>query len=73
MSTLKQLIGKRFKIISDDENYTPYIDKVLICTYASNSGNGYNSSLYPEMLFDFECEDGTEFPFALYEYEFTKI
>lgn len=70
---MKNLVGKRAVIISDNENYTPFADKVLICTYASNNGNGYDSSLYPELLCDFECEDGKQFPFALYEYEFKLI
>ena len=66
----KNLIGKKAKIVSDNENYERFKDKVLIVTHASNSGRGYDSACYPEMLCDFECEDGSEFPFALYEYEF---
>lgn len=63
----KKLIGKRFKIVSDNDNYDAYRDKILVCTHADNEGPGYDSALYPEMLCDFECEDGTEFPFALYD------
>lgn len=70
--TPQNLIGKRcqIKASNDNENYDNFRDKVLICTHASNSGNGYDSGVYPELLCDFECEDGTIFPFALYEYEF---
>jgi hypothetical protein len=64
------LIGKKAVIISDNDNYDAFRDKTLIVTHASNSGVGYDDSCYPEMLCDFKCEDGTEFPFALYEYEF---
>lgn len=70
---MSTLIGKRALIVSDNENYEAYRDKVLIITHASNSGIGYDDACYPEMLCDFECEDGTEFPFALYEYEFQLI
>ncbi len=73
MKAPSQLLNKRVKIVSDNENYTPYIDKVLICTYASREGNGYDSAVYPELLCDFTCEDGEQFPFALYEYEFEII
>lgn len=65
-----QLIGKRITITSDNENYDKYRDTILTITYASNDGNGYDSTMYPEMLCDFKFIDGTPFPFALYEYEF---
>lgn len=68
-----KLLGKKAKITSDNENYTRFFDKVLIITHASNEGRGYDESCYPEMLCDFKCEDGSEFPFALYEYEFELI
>ena len=60
---MKNLIGKKVKIISDNENYDDF-------THASNEGNGYDDTMYPEMLCDFRCESGKDFPFALYEYEF---
>jgi len=69
----KKLIGKKVRIISDNENYSDFVGKTLICTFASNSGNGYDSCMYPEMLCDFKTIDGNEFPFALYEYEFEVI
>jgi len=67
---MAKLIGRKVVITSDNDNYDDYKDKVLICTHASKGGRGYDDALYPEMLCDFECEDGTKFPFALYEYEF---
>lgn len=70
---MKNIIGKRAYITSDNENYQPYIHKTLIVTYADNKGQGYDESCYPELLCDFRCEDGSEFPFALYEYEFDLI
>jgi hypothetical protein len=67
------LVGKKVRIVSDNENYTKFMNKTLICTFASNSGNGYDDSCYPEMLCDFKSVDGKEVPFALYEYEFEII
>lgn len=72
---MKHLIGKKVIIHpnNDNESYSDYKDKVLVITHADNKGIGYDSSLYPEMLCDFKCDDGTQFPFALYEYEFSII
>lgn len=70
---MKKLIGKKAKIVSDNDNYDAFREKTLIITHADNKGTGYDSSLYPEMLCDFICEDGSAFPFALYEYEFQLI
>lgn len=67
------LIGKKAKIISDNDNYDNFRNEVLIITHSSNSGRGYDDSCYPEMLCDFKCANGKEFPFALYEYEFKLI
>ena len=67
---MKNLIGKKCRIISNNENYIKFIGVNLICTYSSNEGLGYDSSCYPELLCDFKTVDGKEFPFALYEYEF---
>lgn len=49
---MKNLIGKKAKIISDNDNYDNYRDKTLIITYADNKGTGYDSACYPEMLCD---------------------
>jgi hypothetical protein len=69
----QQLIGRKCKIISDNENYDKWRDKTLVITYASNTGCAYDNAAYPEMLCDFELEDGGQFPCALYEYEFELI
>jgi len=71
----RNLIGKRAIIRkdNDNENYDNFRDKVLIITHADNKGRGYDSGMYPEMLCDFKCENGKDFPFALYEYEFELI
>ena len=70
---MKNLVGKKVQIVSDNDSYNDFRNKTLVITHASNDGAGYDSSCFPEMLCDFECEDGSEFPFALYEYEFQII
>lgn len=66
--------GSRVKIISDNENYTDWQDRVLKVTFASNKGHYYDDSMYPEMLCDLECnKTGEQCPFALYEYELERI
>lgn len=54
----KNLLGKKVRIISDNDNYDAFRDQTLIVTYASNSGTGYDNSMFPDMLCDFKCEDG---------------
>jgi hypothetical protein len=73
MKNKSQLLGEKVKIISDNDNYDNFKDKVLIVTHADNTGRGYDDACYPEMLCYFICEDGKCFPFALYEYEFEII
>lgn len=72
---MKNLIGRKAKIVSDNENYAPYRKETLIITHASNEGNGYDMGMYPQLLCDFELKGNNkkEFPFALYEYEFELI
>jgi len=66
-----KLKGKYIKIISDNENYTEWLNRKLIITYVSNKGNGYDDAMYPELLCDMQdAETGEECPFALYECEF---
>jgi len=68
-----QLIGKKCRIVSDNENYERFANKTLIITHATNDKNcpAYDSCIYPQMLCDFKIEGSEkEFPFALYEYEF---
>jgi hypothetical protein len=69
----KNLIGKKVVITSDNDSYSDFFGKTLICTHASNSGIAYDKTMFPQMLCDFKCEDGKDFPFALYEYEFSII
>ena len=67
---MRNLIGKKCKIISDNECYSNYLCKELIITDAANEGHYYDSSMYPEMLCDLKTLDGDYVPFSLYEYEF---
>jgi len=70
----KSLIGKKVKITSDNENYEPFIGKILIVTDASIGGRGYDDSMYPEALCSFKLMGSNkEVPFSLYEYEFEII
>lgn len=67
---MKTLINKVVKITSDNENYVNWVDRNLVVSYASNSGQGYNISMYPEMLCNLmDADTGESCPFALYEYE----
>lgn len=72
---MKVLMGRKFKIISENENYKEYKDIVLKCISATNELNscGYDSSMYPEKLCSFILPDGKYFPFSLYEYEIESI
>ncbi len=68
--------GTKVKIISDNENYTEFLNQVLIITFVSRNTNdhpGYDESLSPEKLFDLKTETGEEVPFSLYEYEVKEI
>ncbi len=66
----QQLIGRKAVIRADNDNevYDKWRGKTLIVTHASNKGRGYDAAAFPSMLCDFEMEDGSEFPCALYEY-----
>lgn len=68
-----KLVGRKARIISDNDNYDDYRGEVLKITHASNKGVGYDGACYPEKLCDFVCMSGREFPFALYEYEFQLV
>ena len=72
---MRNLIGKKVRIISVNENYERFGDEVLVITHASNEGRAYDSTVYPQMLCDFDIQGkpDKEFPFALYEYEFEII
>lgn len=68
------LVNKTVRITSDNENYTDWLDRDLVITHASNSGRGYDNSMYPQMLCDLmDADSGEPCPFALYEYEFEEV
>lgn len=69
---MKILVNKIVRITSDNENYIDWLDRNLVITYASNKGQWYDNSMFPEMLCDLQDADtGEACPFALYEYEFS--
>lgn len=72
---MRVLTGRKFKIISENENYKDYANEVLICIRATNDVNsvGYDGSMYPEKLCSFKLDNGNYFPFSLYEYEIELI
>ncbi len=64
-------INDRVKIAHDNENesYNEFKGVTLIIIQAERGGIGYDHGVYPQLLMEFETEDGIEFPFSLYEYE----
>lgn len=72
----KNLLNRKAKITSDNENYTEFMGKKLIIThvaYSTSEHPGYDTSLAGEALCDFKTIDGKDVPFSLYEYEFKLI
>lgn len=68
---METLNGALVRIISDNENYSEWIGRDLLITYSTTNGDGYDSSVYPQLLCDLEdVETGFELPFSLYEWEF---
>ena len=71
------MIKKVVRIISDNENYSKYIDKDLIIVGAINSEKEsciYDSGMNGMYLCDLEVLDsGLSVPFSLYEYEFKEV
>jgi hypothetical protein len=68
--------GDFVEIISDNENYTEFLDKKLVVThiaYNTDQHPGYDESVSPQALMDFETVDGEEVPFSLYEYEVSGV
>ena len=64
-----QLINKTVRIVSDNENYTPYINKDLIVTQCY-----YQEDRDIEPIYDLDIVNSTEvFPFSLYEWEFEVV
>ena len=68
--------GDKKSVISDNENYDKFRDKVLIVThvaYNEDHHRGYDSGMKGQALMDFKTEDGEDVPFSLYEYEVTSV
>lgn len=65
-------LGDTVEIVSDNENYTDFLDQSLRITKISENTQdhpGYDESMEGMMLFDLETMDGEDVPFSLYEYE----
>jgi hypothetical protein len=58
---MKNLIGKQVRVISDNDCYDSFRDRILTITYADNKGLGYDNCAYPEMLCDFVDEEGNKY------------
>lgn len=70
----KNLKGRKALIVSDNENYDKFRDKVLRIThvaYDTSTHPGYDNSMGGEALCDFVVDEtNEEVGFSLYEYEF---
>jgi hypothetical protein len=65
------LTGQVVRIISDNENYTDWLDRDLIITEQTREGYAYDTGMYPQYLVCLRDRDtGEDCPFSLYEYEF---
>jgi hypothetical protein len=70
------LIGKKVKVISDNEYYDSFRKKTLVIThvaYSTEDHPGYDDSIPGEALCDFKDLKGNTIPCSLYEYEFELI
>lgn len=70
---MKNLLGKKVIITSDNDNYDNYRDKTLVITHVATNKSGhpgYDEAMGGMALCDLEDTDGNEIPFSLYEYEF---
>lgn len=72
---IRNRVGQKVRITSDNECYERFAGKVLVITSVSTNTDdhpgfdpGAGSALY-----DFETESGDPVPFSLYEWEFTGI
>ena len=71
-----KLLGKKAKVISDNDCYDSFRDKVLTITHVARSTDehpGYDNGLQGEALCDFQDQDGNDIPCSLYQYEFELI
>jgi len=67
-------IGQRVKVseANDNDNYASFRNVVLMVVSGGNSGPGYDTSMYPEYLYDLKnAETGEFIDCALYDYELT--
>ena len=64
----KNLVGRKVRIISDNENYIDYLNVDLVVKNASSDG-----PFYDETIYDLETTCGEIIPFSLYDYEFEII
>jgi len=65
-------IGDFVKIVSDNDYYDSFKEKVLIVTsIATNTDEhrGYDESMEGMQLLDLKTKRGKDIPFSLYEYE----
>jgi hypothetical protein len=68
--------GLTVTIVSDNENYTDFMNRILIVTNVTKDKtehSGYDSSLSPEYLYDLKTVSGENVPFSLYDYELKAI
>lgn len=70
----KNLKGRKALIVSDNENYDKFRDKVLRIThvaYDESTHPGYDKAMEGQALCDFVVDEtNEEVGFSLYEYEF---
>lgn len=67
--------GAKVRIEPDNDNecYDAFSNKILIITECSNSGNGYDSSMYPQYLYSLTDLDDNIIPCSLYDYELVRV
>ena len=72
-----KLLGRKVKVISDNENYDSFRNKTLVITHVAYDifdHPGYDEGLKGMALCDFkELKTGKEIHSSLYEYEFELI
>ena len=72
---MKKLEGKKAVILSDNENYTKFMNitlRIIHVAYNQDQHPGYDNSMEGQALCDFVVDETNEdVPFSLYEYEFS--
>jgi len=71
-------IGDKCKVspANDNENYNSFRNKVLIVTHVARNKNehsSYDSSVYPQKLYDLKTLKGEQIGYSLYDYELIKL